>query len=435
MAKTSMNYRIPSMLSLLSAAALAAMPADAMAMATLAPPAKAAAVARLWIAQRQQPRRHALVIGNGAYGNGDALTNPVHDAEDLAQGLREIGFAVQLLRNADKRTIDEAVNAFSRKLQQGDTGLFFYAGHGIQVNGENYLIPIGAQLNREQDVDYDAYPLGKVINALEDSSAAAKLIILDACRDTPMFTRQWRSSSRGAGSRGLAIPTNTGRGTLIAFSTAPGKPAADQGSGRNSPFTQHLLRHLKTPNLDVRIMLGKVRSDVAKDTRNAQIPWTNEALEGELYLNPQAISARMAGAANMTTETIPKFEGEIGFGEKSSSFSQFVFSHIKQIVFIKAEMLAGRDELKVTTNNFGVDYFTLWEKCDTSGRLSTLPPWSCTGLSITIDRSRGQKDADATLVRGTLSVEGYFVIAGCGGPHQGLMGCTFRPLDSNEALR
>ena len=214
----------------------------------------------------------ALVIGNGAYGNGDALTNPVHDAEDLAQGLREIGFAVQLLRNADKRTIDEAVNAFSRKLRQGETGLFFYAGHGIQVNGENYLIPIDAQLNREQDVDYDAYPLGKVINALEDSSAAAKLIILDACRDTPMFTRQWRSSSRGAGSRGLAIPTNTGRGTLIAFSTAPGKPAADQGSGRNSPFTEHLLRHLKTPNLDVRIMLGKVRSDVAKDTKNAQIP-------------------------------------------------------------------------------------------------------------------------------------------------------------------
>jgi hypothetical protein len=305
------------------------MPADARAMATLAPPAKAAAVARpWWIAQREQPRRQALVIGNGAYGNGDALTNPVHDAEDLAQGLREIGFEVQLLRNADKRTIDEAVNAFSRKLQQGETGLFFYAGHGIQVNGENYLIPFGAQLNREQDVDYDAYPLGKVINALEDSSAAAKLIILDACRDTPMFTRQWRSSSRGAGSRGLAIPTNTGRGTLIAFSTAPGKPAADQGSGRNSPFTEHLLRHLKTPNLDVRIMLGKVRSDVAKDTRNAQIPWTNEALEGELYLNPQVARAArnenesrsdLVGSKNMpparTLETSSRLTVEQLIGE------------------------------------------------------------------------------------------------------------------------
>jgi Uncharacterized protein containing caspase domain len=197
----------------------------------------------------QAVRRSALVIGNGAYTEGP-LSNAVNDAEAVARTLQEIGFAVTLRRNADKRTIDEAVEAFSRQLEPGEIGLFYFAGHGVQVTGENYLVPINALLSRQADVQYDAVPLGKVINALEATRATAKIIILDACRDNP-FYRRWRSTSRGISTRGLAVPETAGSGgTLIAFSTAPGKVASDGiANSPNSPFTTHLLQQLRTPNL------------------------------------------------------------------------------------------------------------------------------------------------------------------------------------------
>lgn len=239
-----------------------------------------------WLAQAQAPKRSALVIGNGAYAEA-SLDNAVNDAEDVARTLQEIGFQVTLLRNADKRTIDEAVDSFRRQLSQGDYGLFYFSGHGVQVAGENYLIPLKAILNIEADVEYNAVPLRKILNAVEASKATARIIVIDACRDNP-FYRRWRSTTRGVTTRGLATPMVAGRGTLIAFSTAPDQKAEDGIGGRNSPFTTYLLRHLKTSMLDVRLMLGRVRQDVLQATRNKQIPWTNESLTGEVYLNPQA---------------------------------------------------------------------------------------------------------------------------------------------------
>ena len=254
------------------------------------------------IAQRQ--KRVALVIGNGAYPE-DPLANPVNDATDVANALKEIGFEVTLLKNADRRKIDEAVEAFNKQLRQGDIGIFYYAGHGVQVGGENYVIPIDAKLAREADVGYDAIPLGKIINAIEDTDAKVKIVILDACRDNP-FYRRWRSSGRSLASRGLAGINSSGRGTLIAFSTAPGQIAADSlaGKGRNSPYTAHLLKYLKSP-LEIGQMFRRVREDVLQATNNQQIPWVSEALVGDVFLNPQPIAASSPSPPKPTPQVTP----------------------------------------------------------------------------------------------------------------------------------
>jgi hypothetical protein len=254
------------------------------------------------IAQRQ--KRVALVIGNGAYPE-DPLANPVNDATDVANALKEIGFEVTLLKNADRRKIDEAVEAFNKQLRQGDISIFYYAGHGVQVEGENYVIPIDAKLAREADVGYDAIPLGKIINAIEDTDAKVKIVILDACRDNP-FYRRWRSSGRSLASRGLAGINSSGRGTLIAFSTAPGQIAADSlaGKGRNSPYTAHLLKYLKSP-LEIGQMFRRVREGVLQATNNQQIPWVSEALVGDVFLNPQPIAASSPSPPKPTPQVTP----------------------------------------------------------------------------------------------------------------------------------
>jgi WD40 repeat protein len=242
----------------------------------------------------QAGRRSALVIGNGAYPE-ERLANAVNDAEAVARTLEEVGFSVKLVRNGDKRTIEDELEAFSRRLVPGEIGLFYFSGHGVQVEGENYLVPVNAQLNRQTDTQYDAVPLGKVISKLETSSATSRIIVLDACRNNP-FYRRWPSTARGGATRGLATPLTSGSaGTFIAFSTAPGKEAADGiGNGPNSPFTTHLLRHLRTPNLEVANLFRRVRNDVMQATSHKQIPWVSEALVGEVYLNPQSPISALA---------------------------------------------------------------------------------------------------------------------------------------------
>lgn len=239
---------------------------------------------------QQRPRRQALVIGNGAYAEAP-LANPVNDANDVARALRDIGFEVTLLTNTTQRQMEETVEAFSRQLGPGAIGLFYYAGHGVQVAGENYLIPLDKRLERESDVRYEAMPLGQVLNALNDSPAAAKILILDACRDNP-FVRRWPTRRRGLASRGLATPQSSGQGTLIAFATAPDDIASDgMRDNRNSPFTTHLLRYLRTPNLEIGQLFRRLRGDVLRATNNRQTPWVSEALVGDVFLNPQVMAA------------------------------------------------------------------------------------------------------------------------------------------------
>ncbi|GBL10195.1 Ycf53-like protein [Microcystis aeruginosa Sj] len=225
----------------------------------------------------QQQQRIALVIGNANYTVGK-LKTPLNDATDMANALKELGFEVILLKDSSKRQMDDALDQFTTRINQGYVGLFYYAGHGMEVEGENYLIPVNAHIKYEKDVEYESMPLGKILGRMEDAGNRINIVILDACRDNP-FRKFWRSSSRG-----LTAPLRAVSGTLIAFATAPGKVASD-GTGRNGLFTSYLLKYIKTPNMEVDLMLRKVRSDVAKDTNDYQVPWTSSSLIGEFAFN------------------------------------------------------------------------------------------------------------------------------------------------------
>ena len=225
----------------------------------------------------QQQQRIALVIGNANYTVGK-LKTPLNDATDMANALKELGFEVILLKDSSKRQMDDALDQFTTRINQGYVGLFYYAGHGMEVEGENYLIPVNAHIKYEKDVEYESMPLGKILGRMEDAGNRINIVILDACRDNP-FRKFWRSSSRG-----LTAPLQAVSGTLIAFATAPGKVASD-GTGRNGLFTSYLLKYIKTPNMEVDLMLRKVRSDVAQNTNNYQVPWTSCSLIGEFAFN------------------------------------------------------------------------------------------------------------------------------------------------------
>ena len=225
----------------------------------------------------QQQQRIALVIGNENYQVGK-LDTPLNDATDMANALKELGFEVILLKDSSKRQMDDALDQFTTRINQGYVGLFYYAGHGMEVEGENYLIPVNAHIKYEKDVEYESMPLGKILGRMEDAGNRINIVILDACRDNP-FRKFWRSSSRG-----LTAPLQAVSGTLIAFATAPGKVASD-GTGRNGLFTSYLLKYIKTPNMEVDSMLRKVRSDVAQNTNNYQVPWTSSSLIGEFAFN------------------------------------------------------------------------------------------------------------------------------------------------------
>jgi TPR repeat protein len=222
-----------------------------------------------------QPRR-ALVIGNAAYPDSP-LTNPINDATDLAALLRRLGFDVTLHQNADRPTLEKAVDVFTRGVPRGSAGLFFYAGHGVQIDGGNYLVPIGANLHAGSDIKYHAVAADWVLARMDESGMDVKLLLLDACRDNPLG----RSFTRAL-TRGLAV-MQTPQGALIAYATSPGKTALD-GTGRNSPFTAQLLQELGKPGRDIEVVLKAVRAGVQQSTKGEQIPWVASSMTGDFYV-------------------------------------------------------------------------------------------------------------------------------------------------------
>ena len=233
----------------------------------------------------QASERVALVIGNGNYANAGVLPNPPNDAQAVASALRDVGFDVAFGRDLDRSAMERLLRDFLRKAATAKVALLFYAGHGLQVDGRNYLVPVDAKVETASDLGFETVELDKILGNLEDA-ARATIVILDACRDNPLtrsIAARSRSTSVGAG---LAAYSTLGTGTLIAFATAPGKVALD-GTGKNSPFTQGLVKHLRTPGLEVRAMLTRVRADVMAATSNKQLPWDNSSLMGEVYLAGQ----------------------------------------------------------------------------------------------------------------------------------------------------
>ena len=237
-------------------------------------------------------RRLALVIGNSAY-KSSPLINPVNDAQDIANTLRHLGFEVMHKENADQRTMEDAIFDYSKSLKKGGVGLFYYAGHGVQVYGRNYLIPIKANIRAERDIRYEAVDAGRVLDGMYDAGNGLNIVLLDACRHNP-FARSFRASSRGLAQ--MDAPT----GTFIAYATAPGSIAAD-GLGRNGIFTHYLLNNLTKPGLKIEDVMKHVRNGVMQETGNKQVPWQVSSLTGDFYF----VSGKaLAVVTNLQSESL-----------------------------------------------------------------------------------------------------------------------------------
>jgi len=221
-------------------------------------------------------KRLALVIGNASYKVGPLL-NPRNDADDVSRVLRSTGFEVIDLRDATLAQMRTSVRQFGERLMSNDVGLVYYSGHGIEVKGRNYFIPVNADIKASDEVADQALDVSLILAKMDTAKKGVNILIVDACRDDP-FGRSFRSSSKGLAT--MDAP----QGTLIAYATAPGSVAAD-GTGRNSPFTKHLVRAMQVPNTPIELMFKEVRRAVREETKNQQTPWENSSLIGNFYFS------------------------------------------------------------------------------------------------------------------------------------------------------
>jgi uncharacterized caspase-like protein len=233
-------------------------------------------------ADAQAGRRVALVVGVSNYQHVPKLGNPTNDALDISNAFYRLGFQVQTLIDPDRKSLEDAIRKLGRDAEGAEAGVFYYSGHALEVSGQNLLVPAPADIRSERDLRFETVDLDSVLDSVSGRGKVS-LLILDSCRDNP-FSKQLAGSSRAISLRGLGH-VDAAVGTLIAFSTAPGKTAAD-GDARNSPFTTALLHNIERPGVEVRRMFGDVRREVREATGGRQIPWENSALEGEFFFKP-----------------------------------------------------------------------------------------------------------------------------------------------------
>lgn len=267
-------------------------------------PAMAAASGKR--AEIAPPRRTAFVIGNSDYRSVPKLPNPRRDAAAISAKLKQIGFDVTTVIDGDQATLDTALTRFSKRSKGTDIALFFFAGHGIQINGENYLLPISVKGSSAKAVLRQGLSLNDVRRRLRSAAAGLSIFVLDSCRDNPFGSLATKRTGETAAplviGKGMA-QTQSAAGMLIAYATQPGRLAYD-GDGKHSPFTTSLLRYLGEPGLEIRLMLGRVREDVVANTGGAQIPWVEEAVLGEFYFSEKrgdAVGALSGGKADDVT--------------------------------------------------------------------------------------------------------------------------------------
>ena len=221
--------------------------------------------------------RHALVIGNANY-QSSPLRNPLNDARDMAAALKGLGFQVQSLLDADAGQMEQAIIDFSNRLNEGGVGLFYYAGHGVQARGRNYLIPLQANISSEIQLKHKTIDVGMVLDAMEYANNGVNIVILDACRDNP-YGDSFRTNTRGLAR--MESPT----GSLIAYATAPGDVAAD-GDGRNGLFTKHLLQAMQQPGRLVELTFKDVVKGVSRESGGRQTPFITASIADDFYFKP-----------------------------------------------------------------------------------------------------------------------------------------------------
>ena len=234
-------------------------------------------------------KRVALVIGNSGYSLLSPLSNPKNDAALMAEALREVGFEVVEAADADRRGMARAIRDFGKRLRSAGpeaVGLFYYAGHGVQAQGENYLIPLDAPIADEADLEIEAVEASWVLRQMESAGNGLNIVILDACRNNP-FAGSFRAAGRGLAR--MDAPT----GSLVAYSAAPGQVAADGRDG-NSPYTAALARAMREPGLDLLKVFQRTRIAVQATTAGAQTPWEEQSLLGDFYFRPQSSTVTVA---------------------------------------------------------------------------------------------------------------------------------------------
>ena len=254
-------------------------------------------------------RRVAFVVGNGAYKNVQPLPNPPIDAKSMAGVLWNAGFEVVEGTNLPRDKMTERLLEFGQKAQGADVALFFYAGHGIAIDGTNYLLPVDADIKSEMDVK-----LGSAINidvTLDQtmSDAKVKLVFLDACRDNPFTAKIKATATRSVNVQTGLAEMKSGEGTLIAFATGPGQTALDGQEGTHSPFTRALVANITAPGVEIQQAMTKVRAQVSEETNKSQLPWGHTNLIGSVYLNQAASPAANPAATQSNSAAVASASG------------------------------------------------------------------------------------------------------------------------------
>lgn len=223
-------------------------------------------------------KRLALIIGNSSYANAP-LKNPVNDARSMEVALKKVGFEVIKVENTTQKDLKSKIDEYGQKLRTGgyDVGLFFYAGHGMQVKGNNYLIPVDATVAEENEVEYECVDAGRVLAKMESAGSKVNIVILDACRNNP-FERSWSRSTEGNGLATMDAPL----GSIICYATSPGKTAAD-GVGNNGTYTEELLQNIQIPGLPIEDVFKRVRIGVVQKTNRQQTPWETSSMTGDFF--------------------------------------------------------------------------------------------------------------------------------------------------------
>lgn len=251
-------------------------------------------------------RRVALVIGNGQYELTGSLPNPSNDAEDMRKSLNEIGFEVIGGSNLSRREMIALIREFGQRIMAGGTGLFYYSGHGIQASGQNYLIPVDADIQSEDEVEFQAVSLNLVLTKMATARNDLNIVILDACRNNP-YLKSWRALGRGSSDDGLAR-VSPPTGTLVLYAARPGEVALE-GKGRNGMFTESLLKQIKVPGLEYDAMVKVVSADVWERSNRQQFPWKEGNSLKDFYFVPSVPGASLEPTKNSTI-TIDKDDGQ-----------------------------------------------------------------------------------------------------------------------------
>lgn len=250
----------------------------------------------------QSTERIALVIGNSQYQHTGPLKNPMNDANLMEKSLTKAGFEVTKILDADLRTMRRAILEFGRALRnKNEAGLFYYAGHGVQVRGENFLLPVSAKITDEDEIELEAININSFLRVMNASASAVNIVVLDACRDNP-FARSFRSASRGL------APVDAPKGTYIAYSTAPGDAALD-GDGINSPYTKSLANAISTRGIAIEQVFKKARVDVLNQTNNKQVPWETSSITGDFYFHQKVnVEAKVATTKQLVNSAVNEAE-------------------------------------------------------------------------------------------------------------------------------